>query len=310
MLLVATDGRLRHIRRGDRGGSLTTLLNAPSGVTFRAQPAVVGYGNGQLEVVAVGSNNALYHWRFQNGSWSAATQLSGTVVSQPILVHLGAGQLVTLAVGTNQRLYLWYFSGGAWSSYRQVSTSFLINQSLFGPLAASSWGEGSIDLALVEAQTGVLYHGRLGGVTITGIAFSFALTPGRAFTSLGGNVIDTPVLTALSATRLNILAVGTDHALYSNWSTLDTSSIVGINQAPPIVWSGYNYLGGTNVLVGGVAKAGANELIAVGTDTSGRVLRSRYAGAKWMQLHPIIGQNPQTQLNPPLYRPAVAAFGN
>jgi hypothetical protein len=37
-----------------------------------------------------------------------------------------------------------------------ITTSFLINQNLFSPLAASSWGYGSVDLALIDSQTGGL----------------------------------------------------------------------------------------------------------------------------------------------------------
>src|SRR6185503_15273474 len=96
----------------------------PSGATFNTQPAMVGYASGQLEVVARAQSGVLFHWRFQNGAWSGATALSGTVLSQPILVHLGAGQLLTLAVGSNQQLYTWYFSNGAWSGARLFSTNF------------------------------------------------------------------------------------------------------------------------------------------------------------------------------------------
>jgi hypothetical protein len=303
-VLVGSDGRLRHIRRGDRTSGSTFVFPAPANQLIRAQPALVGYGNGQLEMVAVGQNGALFHWRYQNGSWTSATQLSGTVLSQPILMHLGAGQLATLAVGTDQRLYLWYFSNGVWASPRQMTTSFLINPVLFGPMAASSWGEGSIDLALVEAQTGVLYPGRLGAGSITNASFSVGMTPGSAFTSLGGNVIDTPVLTALSPTRINVLDVGTDHAVYSRWSTADTSVPFVAGQSPPIVWGGYHYLGGQNLLLGGVVKTGSDDLTAVGIDADGRLLLSRYCGSKWMQYQPVIGQSTQTQLSPPRYRPA------
>jgi hypothetical protein len=178
-------------------------------------------------------------------------------------------------------------------------------------MAASSWGEGSIDLALVEAQTGVLYHGRLGAQTITGAASNIiGMTPGFSFTSLEGNLIDTPVLTAVSATRINILHVGTDRAVYSNWSSAGTSPFVPIGQAPPIRWSGHGYVGVQNVLLGGVAKTGSSELTAVGTDTNGHVLLSRYSGAKWMQYQPVVGQDPLTQLSPPRYRPAVTSLHN
>ncbi len=251
-VVVGGDGQLRHIRAQRSGGSRTALLIAPQNISFRAPPAVVGYGSGQLEVLAVAQNHSLYHWRFQNGVWSNAIQLQGTVISQPVLVHLGSGQMLALAIGTDQHLYLWYFVNGAWSNFKQVSTSVLVNQILFGQLAASSWGEGSVDVSLIEAQTGALYHGRLGpGDFVPGL--SFGATPSRMFSLVGGNVIDTPVLTAFGPTRLHLLAIGTDHVVYSNWSTPDYSRpLVLSSQAPPIVWTGYRSIGGRNLLLGGL----------------------------------------------------------
>jgi hypothetical protein len=304
-VVVGIDGQLRHMRRG-----LTTTLPAPANVTFTTQPAVIGYGNGQLEVVAVGNNLSLYHWRLQNGSWTNAMQVSGSVISQPILVSLGSGQLLLLAVGGDHHLYFWYFTNGAWSGYQGITTSFLINQNLFGPLAASSWGDGSVDLAVTDWQTGGLYQGRIGPGYFTS-GFNPGLTPSRAFTTLGGNLIDTPVLTAFGPTRLHVMATGTDHNLYSNWSSFDYAHpSYPPNSAPPIVWSGYNYIGGYNVVPGGVAKSGANELTTIGTDTSGRVMLSRSTGTGWTQFQPVLGQTASTQLSPPRFRLAVATFNN
>src|SRR5262245_1701365 len=309
-ILVGGDGRIRHIRRGDRvANTTTTILIAPAGVTFTAEPAVVGYGGGQLEVVAVSQTGSLYHWRFQNGIWSGATQLSGSSLSPPALVNLGGGQLATLAIGSNQHLYLWYFSNGTWANARQINSTFLINPVLFGPLSVSSWGEGCIDLAVVEAGTGALYDSRLGAALITAAPFWITgMTPGFTFGSLGGNWIDTPIVTALSATRISILGVGTDHVVYSRWSWPDPSSRVIIGAAPAILWDGYENLGGLNLLLGGVAKTGANELTAVGLDTNGHVFLSRFNGGKWNQYQPVQGQNTQTQLSPPLFRPTVSVL--
>jgi len=304
---VGFDGRIRHTRRGFRGGSFTFAFPITFGQLFRGQPAVVAYGNGQLEMVAVAQNNTMFHWRYQNGAWTPATQISGTVISQPILIHIGSGQLVLLAVGGDRRLYLWSFTNGAWSNWQQVPTSFLINPTMFGQLAASSWGDGAIDIGLVDNSSGALYHGRIGpGYFVSGL--SLGLTPSRPFSSLGGILTDTPILTALSPTRIHVLAVGTDRIVYSNWSFPDNSGLYLISQAPPILWRGYSHIGGYNLLMGGVAKLGSNELLAAGTDSSGRVMITRYNGANWIQFQPVAGPTPGTFLSPPLYRPAVTSF--
>jgi hypothetical protein len=300
IVVVGLDGRLRHIRRGSRGGSVSSTL--PSTQLFRGQPALVGYGNGQLEVVAVAQNGTLYHWRFQRGVWSAAVQIPGTVISNPILVHLGGAQLVLMAVGGDRHLYLWSFTKGAWSAWQQVPTSFLINPVMFGQLGASSWGDGSVDLGLVDFQTGALYHGRIGPGYFTGQS---GVTPSTAFVSLGGILTDTPILTALSPTRVNVLAVGTDRVVYSNWSAPDLSRLYLISQAPPMIWRGYAHVGGYGVLLGGVATLGPSELVAEGVDRSGQLMISRFNGSRWLQFQPVIGQTAGTLLTPSLYRPAV-----
>jgi hypothetical protein len=304
---VGSDGRLRHTRRSSRGSSFTYAFSAVGGQLFRAQPAVVGYGSGQLEMVAVAQNNSLYFWRYQNGTWSSGVQIPGFVISQPVLAYVGAGQMVLLAIGGDRKMYMWSFTNGAWSAYAQVPTSFTINNLYFGRLAASSWGDGSLDVGLVDSQTGALNHGRIGpGYFTTGIALG--LTPSKAFTSLGGILVDTPILTAFSPTRINILAVGTDSNVYSTWSSPNYSQAFLLSQAPPIVWSGYSYIGGNRVLLGGVAKLGANELTAAGIDSSGRLSLARFNGAKWMQFEPVIGQVTGSLLAPPMYRPAVTTL--
>ena len=222
-----------------------------------------------------------------------------------LLVNLGGGQLYRRH-RSNQHPYFWYFSNGVWATARQINSTFLINPVLFSQTAVSSWGEGCIDLVVVEAGTGTPYHERLGAALITAAPpWVAGMTPGFNFASLGGNWIDTPIVTALSATRISILAVGTDHRVYGSWSWPDTSHPVLAGQAPAIQWDGYGDLGGVNLLMGGVAKTGANELTAVGIDTSGHVYLGRYYGGKWNQYQPIAGQNTQTQLSPPLYRPTV-----
>jgi hypothetical protein len=303
---VGNDGLIRHVRKSFMGGSFPTTFSAVNGQLFRSQPALVGYGNGQLEMVAVAQNNTMYHWRFQNAVWSAPVAIPGTVISQPILVHVGSGQLVLVAVGGDRKLYLWSFTNGAWSGWRQVPTNFSINPMMFGPLAAASWGDGSFDLALVDAANGGLFHGRIGpGYFASGIG----LTPSREFASLGGILIDTPILTAISPTRINILAIGTDRVVYSNWSSWEFSLYLS-SSAPPMRWSGYDAIGGTSLLMAGVAKLGSNELVTAGIDPGGRMFVSRFNGGAWSQFQPVIGQQQSTLLAPPLFRPFIIGFRN
>jgi len=316
---VGTDGLLHHIRVDSRGAKSTYTFPHPWSVPFfLSQPAVAGYGNGDLDMVAVAPNSTIFHWRYQNGQWSQPTQIAGTAISQPILAYLGGGQLVLLAVGSDRRLYLWYFVNGGWSTSQQVQTSILIKPELFGQLAASSWGDGSIDVGLVDNASGALYHGRIGpGYFQSSIGLTtnyIGLTPSRSFSAVGGILADMPILTAFSPTRINVLAIGTDRNVYSSWASPAAVSnpvppVELFPRAPAIAWSNYYSIGGSNLLMGGVAKLGSNELIAAGTDVNGRLMISRFSGTAWSQFRSVIRQAPNTLLNPPLYRPAIINFG-
>lgn len=297
IISVGSDGNIRHIRRPNRGAPVTAVLTLPPNSTFRSQPTVVGYGSGYLEVVTASQSGSLYHWRFQNGVWTKPVQVSGYVISQPILANLGDGKLVLLALGSDRRVYYWGFTNGAWSAFRRFSDTVVVNENFFSELAASSWGDGSLDLAMVENGTGALYHGRISaGYLHPNVIIR------EPFARVGGVLTDTPILTAFSSTRLNVLAVGTDHSVYSAWTS---SVVVNRLNTMGIAWSGYHGIGGTNLKMGGVAKLGANELIAAGTDANGKVMLSHFTRGGWMQFQPVIGQSGNS-----LKRPTINNFGD
>jgi len=275
----------------------------PTGTLITRQPAVVGYGNGALEMVAAASNGSLYHWRFLNGAWSKPVQVDGNILGRPLLVNFGSGQLMLVALGTDRRPYFWSYANGTWSNFWRVPTNLVVDERYISSLAVSSWGDGTVDLGFVEYQTGALFHGRLNASILSGIPI------GEAFTRVGGALIDIPVVTALSPSRINVLAVGTDRRVYSAWTSAVQSS-----QFNPIgiVWSGYMAAGAsTGVRVGGVLKLGSGELVAVGTDLGGHIEISRYNGFTWRQFKQAVSQDTSTvPLASPLYRPATSNYSN
>jgi hypothetical protein len=283
-----------------------------SGVTFNRPPAVTAYGNGQVDVVAVAQNNNIYHWRFKGGTWSTWTQL-GTAISAPSLTYTGAGQLEILTVGIDQKLYRSFLHPNSpWVTNMQLPSSFTINASYFGAQSVSSWGDGSVDAVVVNSQTGAAYHRRVGPRNDTVAIPGFNGAPARSFNSVGGVVADTMVLTAFSPTKLHIMEKGTDGLWYSNWSRLYVPLFPGpiiVGADPQIAWSGFGSIGGSGLLVGGVANTGPKSMVAIAEDANGRVLVNRYNGAIWTGFQPVVGQTTQMQLVQPLYRPAIAVHG-
>lgn len=306
---VASDGKIRHTRQQESGSVSTQTLAAPANVTFNGRPSVISQGNGWLGVAATGNNGSIYFWSLQNGAWSTYTTLSGNVISIPILVNLGSGQMLVLGLGTDKKLYYWYYRG-SWAAHQPVSIPNFVDPLKFSSLSASSWGQGTVDLVYVDDQTKALFHGRISARNYIGGLLSTGFAPNRSFTSLGGSLIETPVITALSPSRLHVFAIGTDREVYSNWSSFDISSVPwNVQQAPPIVWSGYNYIGGGNgLLLGGVAKTGANELTAVGIDPTGRLQLTRSIGNKWSGFSSVVVPSNQTQTGLRFFRPAVSTY--
>ena len=86
---------------------------APS--VIAPHPAVVQRGNGETDVLAVGTNGALYYYYNALGSptWNQLTVAAGGIASAPAVVQRGNGETDVLAVGTNGALYYYYNALGS-----------------------------------------------------------------------------------------------------------------------------------------------------------------------------------------------------
>ena len=303
LLYLGNDGAPRHIRRRNNFSAQAFTLTIPAGVSLRSTLAATSYGNGAVELVMVGSDNGLYHWRFRGGTWSAPARLNGAVNSAPVLASVGAGNLELLALGGDLKLYRWRFVNGAWANWQQLTSSFTIDATKFGPQMAASYGDGTLDVAVVSAQTGAIYQRRIGGYE--------NLPPGllspaaRTFNFVGGNVADTPALLAVSPTNLHLLARGTNGVTYSNTAFANGNAPLGGGDRP-IAWRGYTPISQPGLLIGGIVAAGPRDFSAVGVDAAGRLWLNRYDGMSWRGFLPVAGQTPDMQLGPPLFRPALA----
>jgi len=305
-IVLADDNKPRHDRFFNDGTGRPYTLTVPSGVVL-TQMAATSYGNGLIELVALGNDGRLYHWRYRNSVWSNPTSLGNGITSAPALLHIGAGQLELFAIDTDFRFLRWRFTNNAWTSSIAVSSNFRINNQMFGQTVASSWGDGTVDVVVVNADTGALYQRRIGPGDE--ICTGFGCSTPRDFILVGGKVYDTPVLTAFSAIKLNVLSMGQNLAWYSNWSSLQPLQPVPPPRDPWLAWSGFEYIGGSEMVVGGAVHTGRNNFAAVAIHFDGRIYMNRYSNGRWTGFRQIVGQTPGMILRTPVILPSLASHG-
>jgi hypothetical protein len=288
----------------------TTTLPIPAGVTLTALSAAT-YGNGFVELAARGGDNRIYHWRYRGGAWSQPTAIANQIISAPILTHTGAGQLELLGVDLDYHLFRWRFVGAAWQPRLGIAHNFRINNLTFSSLSASSWGDGTVDLAVVGLDTQNLYHRRIGpGDEICTQPLPSLCPAPRVFSNLGGRILEDPVLTAFGPTKLNVLTMA-GLQWYSAWASKHPNQLFA-PPAPPdprLLWSSSEHIGG-GMIVGGAAHAGRNSFVALAV-SDGQLYINRNVNGSWTGFQPVIGEHPAPAwiFRSPIFLPAIAAHG-
>lgn len=222
MLFIGQQGHPLHLRRfNNRSVEYEVIPRLPAGMSVTAI-AATSFADGQIELVGVAQNRSAYHWRYIHGTWDPPVEIASAVVSWPAIVNMGAGELVLLAVGEDQQLRHWKFDNGQWQKPRQVLTFIPVSAAKFGPSAASSWGDGALDIVYVDDNNGRIHHRRiLPGEDFSTPRFYVPGTPSQQpspFSALDGSAAGLPMLTAFGPNRLNVLAKGEDGRIHSNWT--------------------------------------------------------------------------------------------
>jgi hypothetical protein len=272
-LFLHPQGRIGHVRRAGRAQATVHGPALPPGRSAVLTVAATSSGIGQLEAAVVTDDRAIYHWRYRSGSWEPPTRIGGPVISAPILAYVEAGQLELLAVGQDQRLYRAQFASGQWTIFRQIPGDFHVNAVLFGPQGAASWGDGRLDLLVVEDRTGRLFHTRMTASDAPTLLPPVVPRPMATFQSLGGQAGDIPLLHALGPTQLTVVVRFSDGRLHENSTT--PPSLMTVTSGLP--WRGFERVS-RGLLLGGVAHLGDREYLAVAADPSGDVHVSRFSG--------------------------------
>ena len=224
------------------------------GITKLATPV---NKNGQLEVFAIGTDQALNHiWQTAlNGgpnrtSWSNWAGLTGGITEIATAVNQD-GRIEVFAIGTDRALnHIWQTSpGGPWSSWAGL-------------------GGGITEIATAVNRDGRIEVFAIGTDTALNHIWQTAPNGGPNRTSwsnwagLAGGI--THLATAVNRDgRIEVFAIGTDTALNHIWQTALNG---GSNRTSWSPWAGL--AGGITHLATAVNQDGRIEVFAIGTDTA------------------------------------------
>jgi hypothetical protein len=167
------------------------------GGIITSKPSATSWGNNRIDVVARGTDSAVYH-RWWNGStWLGWESLGGTIQGAPAICSWASGRLDIFALGTDHRLYHKWYQGG-WSGWESLGGQ------LSSEPCAVSWGANRIDV-FARGMDSAMWHLWWDGAHWGG------------WESLGGVLDSAPAVSSWSANRLDTFVKGTDSKLYHKW---------------------------------------------------------------------------------------------
>jgi hypothetical protein len=103
-----------------------------------------------LHVFARGTNNTLYHNRF-DGRWSGWGSLGGNLTSAPAVASWSDGRMDVFARGPDLAIYHKWYERGWWSEWSSIGGNFSS-----GP-AITTWGQGRLDV-FARGHDNAIYH--------------------------------------------------------------------------------------------------------------------------------------------------------
>jgi len=181
------------------------------GGIITSKPSAVSWAANRIDVVARGTDSAMYHRWWDGSTWNGWESLGGDCQSGPAICSWGSGRLDTFVVGTDHQLYHKWFEGG-WSNWEALGGM------LSSDPAAVSWGPNRIDV-FARGMDSAMWHLWWDGSNWGG------------WESLGGVLDSAPAAASWAANRLDTFVKGTDSQLYHQWWA-------GAG------WSGWENLGG------------------------------------------------------------------
>jgi hypothetical protein len=211
---------------------------------FVPPPAPTG-----LSLVIRGTDNSIYHSRYDGTTWGAFVQLPGATADIPALASSGGAILDLVVRGIDDSIYHNHFDGTAWSGWTQLPGA----TADIPALAAS--GGGVLDLVVRGIDNGI-YHNHYDGTTWSG------------WVPLPGATASIPALAASGGGVLDLVVRGIDNGVYHNHYDGTT-------------WGGWTALPGATADIPALAASGGGVLDLVVRGTDNGVYHNHYDGTTW-----------------------------
>jgi subtilisin family serine protease len=230
------------------GDSIAPGISIASGTS----PAVAA-SNGQLDLFAIGTDNAIWHRSYVNGAWQTWEKVGDSVASGTSpAVAASNGQLDLFAIGTDNAIYHRSYVNGAWLDWEKVGDSVAPNTS-----PAISSNNGQLDLFAIGTDNAIYHRSYVNGAWLDWEKVGDSVAPSTS-----------PAVTSNNG-QLDLFAIGTDNAIWHRsyvngaWQTWEK---VGDSVAPstsPAVTSNNGQL----------------DLFAIGTDNA--IWHRSYVNGAW-----------------------------
>jgi len=167
------------------------------GGVITSKPSAVSWANNRIDVVARGTDSAVYHRWWDGSHWLGWESLGGTVQGGPAICSWASGRLDIFALGTDHHLYHRWYQGG-WSGWENLGGL------LSSDPCAVSWGPNRIDV-FARGMNSSMWHLWWDGAHWNG------------WEDLGGTLDSSPAVSSWSANRLDCFVKGTDSHLWHKW---------------------------------------------------------------------------------------------
>jgi len=175
------------------------------GGTLTSKPSAASWAADRIDVVARGTDSAVWHRWWDGTSWNGWESLGGSAQSGPAISSWGANRLDVFVVGTDHALYHRWYDGG-WSGGWENLGGMLSSDP-----CAVSWGPNRVDV-FARGMDSAMWHLWWNGSYWSG------------WESLGGVLDSAPAVASWAENRLDCFVKGTDSELFhifwdgSSWS--------------------------------------------------------------------------------------------
>jgi C1A family cysteine protease len=159
-----------------------------------SRPSAVSWGPKRIDVVARGTDSAVWHRWWIGTVWLGWESLRGTTLYAPAICSRGVGSLDVFSVATNHHLYRKWYQGGGWSRWEDLGGM------LSSEPSAVAWGPNRMDV-FVRGMDMQLLHLWWDGMTWNG------------WDDLGGVLSSAPAVATWGPGRLDVFYRGRDLGL-------------------------------------------------------------------------------------------------